>query len=79
MVMAMAMAMAMAMPKQRALVWFKRDLRIHDHAALVAAQSHADALALFVIEPEWLQSTECDASHVDFALGCLAVEPLQTI
>ena len=60
------------MPKQRALVWFKRDLRIHDHAALVAAQSHRDALALFVIEPEWLQSPECDASHVDFALCCLA-------
>jgi deoxyribodipyrimidine photo-lyase len=60
------------MPKPRALVWFKRDLRIHDHAPLVAAQSHADALALFVIEPEWLQSPECDASHLDFALGCLA-------
>jgi deoxyribodipyrimidine photo-lyase len=60
------------MPKQRALVWFKRDLRIHDHAALVAAQAHGDALALFVIEPEWLQSPECDASQVDFALGCLA-------
>ena len=57
--------------KQRALVWFKRDLRIHDHAALCAAQPYADALALFVIEPEWLQSPECDASHVDFALGCL--------
>jgi deoxyribodipyrimidine photo-lyase len=57
--------------RQRALVWFKRDLRIHDHAALVAAQSHADAFALFVIEPEWLQSAECDTSHVDFALGCL--------
>jgi deoxyribodipyrimidine photo-lyase len=40
------------MTRQRALIWFKRDLRIHDHAALVAAQSHADALALFVIEPE---------------------------
>ena len=59
------------MLRQRALVWFKRDLRIHDHAALVAAQTHADTLALFVIEPEWLQSPECDASHVDFALGCL--------
>ena len=59
-------------PKQRALVWFKRDLRIHDHPALVAAQSHHDTLALFVVEPEWLQSPECDASHVDFALGCLA-------
>lgn len=60
------------MRTQRALVWFKRDLRIHDHAALVAAQSHPDALALFVVEPEWLQSPECDASHVDFALACLA-------
>ncbi len=58
--------------RQRALVWFKRDLRIHDHAALCEAQSHADALALFVIEPEWLQSPECDPSHVDFALGCLS-------
>jgi deoxyribodipyrimidine photo-lyase len=56
----------------RALVWFKRDLRVHDHAPLVAALAHTDALALFVIEPEWLQSPECDASHVDFALGCLS-------
>lgn len=60
------------MARPRALIWFKRDLRIHDHAALVAAQSHEDALALFVIEPEWLQSPECDASHVDYALCCLA-------
>ena len=57
---------------QRALVWFKRDLRVHDHAALAAAQNHHDALGLFIIEPEWLQSPECDASHVDFALGCLS-------
>ncbi len=56
----------------RALVWFKRDLRVHDHAPLVAALGHADALGLFVIEPEWLQSPECDSSHVDFALGCLS-------
>ncbi len=60
------------MQPTRGLVWFKRDLRVHDHAPLVAAQTCADALALFVIEPEWLQSPECDASHVDFALGCLA-------
>jgi deoxyribodipyrimidine photo-lyase len=60
------------MPKQRALVWFKRDLRIHDHAALEAAQVYGDALAIFILEPEWLQSPECDASHVDFALECLA-------
>ncbi|MFM6989700.1 MAG: FAD-binding domain-containing protein [Rhodoferax sp.] len=60
------------MSKQRALVWFKRDLRVHDHAALFAAQAHDDAFGLFIIEPEWLQSQECDASHVDFALQCVA-------
>jgi deoxyribodipyrimidine photo-lyase len=57
--------------QQRALVWFKRDLRVHDHAPLVAARAHPDALAVFVIEPEWLSSPDCDASHVDFALACL--------
>ncbi len=56
----------------RALVWFKRDLRVHDHAALAATKNHHDALGLFIIEPEWLQSRECDSSHVDFALGCLS-------
>ncbi len=53
-------------------MWFKRDLRIRDHAPLVAAQQHQTSLALFIIEPEWLGSPECDASHVDFALQCLA-------
>ncbi len=56
---------------QRALVWFKRDLRVLDHAPLSAAQNQHDVLGLFIIEPEWLQSPECDACHVDFALGCL--------
>ncbi len=56
---------------QRALVWFKRDLRVRDHAPLAASQRHHDALGLFIIEPDWLNSPECDASHVDFALSCL--------
>ena len=60
------------MASQRALVWFKRDLRVHDHAPLVAALAYPDALAIFIIEPEWLSSPDCDASHVDFALTCLA-------
>lgn len=60
------------MQTTRGLVWFKRDLRKHDHAPLVEAQGYTNALGLFVVEPEWLQSPECDASHVDFALGCIA-------
>ena len=49
------------MVQQRALIWFKRGLRLHDHAPLVAAQAHNEALTLFVIEPEWPPSPECDA------------------
>jgi deoxyribodipyrimidine photo-lyase len=55
-----------------ALVWFKRDLRVLDHAPLQQAQAFEHALALFIIEPEWLQSAECSAQHVQFSLLCLA-------
>ena len=55
-----------------ALVWFKRDLRLHDHAPLAAAQAFERTLALYVIEPEWLESPECDPRHVTFALSCVA-------
>ena len=54
-----------------ALVWFKRDLRGADHAPLSAAQGFSRALAVFIIEPAWLASPECDASHVAFALDCV--------
>jgi deoxyribodipyrimidine photo-lyase len=56
----------------RALVWFKRDLRLEDHAPLDAAQHFESALALYVIEPEWLHSPECSAAKVQFALDSLA-------
>ncbi|HTR09750.1 MAG TPA: FAD-binding domain-containing protein [Paraburkholderia sp.] len=55
----------------RALIWFKRDLRIHDHAALAAAAACDDGFALVVIEPEWLASPECDAQHVAFLGACV--------
>jgi deoxyribodipyrimidine photo-lyase len=55
-----------------AVVWFKRDLRWRDHAPLAAALRFERALALYVIEPAWLQSAECDVRHVTFALACVA-------
>ncbi len=55
-----------------ALVWFKRDLRLHDHAPLAAAGAFERTLAVYVLEPEWLQSPECDPQHVAFALACVA-------
>lgn len=54
-----------------ALVWFKRDLRVRDHAPLAEAQRFERALALFIVEPEWLRSPECDARHVRFLLDAL--------
>jgi deoxyribodipyrimidine photo-lyase len=52
-----------------AVVWFKRDLRLRDHAPLAAAAHFEQALALLVIEPEWLHSPECDPRHVGFLLA----------
>jgi deoxyribodipyrimidine photo-lyase len=55
-----------------ALVWFKRDLRVRDHAPLVSASRIERALGLVVIEPDWLKSPECDPRHVGFLLDCVA-------
>jgi deoxyribodipyrimidine photo-lyase len=54
---------------ERVLVWFKRDLRITDHAPLAAAAEAATAAALYIVEPAWLGSPECDAQHLAFAAG----------
>jgi deoxyribodipyrimidine photo-lyase len=55
-----------------ALVWFKRDLRLADHAPLAAAARAERALAVYLIEPAWLASPEFDPQHGAFALACLA-------
>jgi deoxyribodipyrimidine photo-lyase len=55
-----------------ALVWFKRNLRVRDHAPLAQALHFERALAVVVIEPQWLQSPECDPRHVGFLLDCVA-------
>jgi deoxyribodipyrimidine photo-lyase len=54
------------------LIWLKRDLRLLDHAPLAAAAALGPALALYVLEPAWLQSPECDAQHVARVLSALA-------
>jgi len=48
------------------LVWFKRDLRIKDHAPLTEASLRGPVLGLYVIEPELVASPEYDRSHFDF-------------
>ena len=33
------------------VVWFKRDLRVDDHAPLAHAAAHGPVLCLYVLEP----------------------------
>ncbi|WP_052162793.1 cryptochrome/deoxyribodipyrimidine photo-lyase family protein [Aquabacterium sp. NJ1] len=58
-----------------ALVWFKRDLRTPDHAALRAAQRFADGgpvRCVYVIEPGLWQQPDASAQHWGFVRECLA-------
>ncbi len=55
-----------------AVVWFKRDLRVFDHAPLVEAARHRQVLPLYVYEPELLSAPDCAPQHVGFINECLA-------
>ena len=59
------------------VVWFKKDLRWHDHAALSnaaawAAQNSGCVLPLWVYEPAMWQQSDMAAQHAGFANECLA-------
>jgi deoxyribodipyrimidine photo-lyase len=53
------------------LVWFKRDLRIRDNAALTGASAHGPVLCLYVDEPELLRAPDHDAMHLGIVTECL--------
>lgn len=58
-----------------ALVWFKRDLRVVDHAALRAARQFAAGApvrCLYVIEPSLWQQADAAAQHWGFVRESLA-------
>jgi deoxyribodipyrimidine photo-lyase len=56
----------------RGIVWFRRDLRLHDQPALTAACQECDeVLPLFVFDEPLLQSREFGSACVNFMLGCL--------
>jgi deoxyribodipyrimidine photo-lyase len=70
------------------IVWFKKDLRLTDHAPLVWAAAHArqhagGVLALWVYEPAMWHQPDASARHLGFANECLAelqtqMVPIQT-
>ncbi|AMW06649.1 hypothetical protein GEMMAAP_07395 [Gemmatimonas phototrophica] len=53
------------------LLWFKRDLRLHDHAPLAAAAAAGRVLPVYVHEPELLTTTDHDPRHAAFVEECL--------
>ncbi|MFN6026693.1 MAG: deoxyribodipyrimidine photo-lyase, partial [Planctomyces sp.] len=54
------------------IVWFRRDLRTTDHAALATAAARGPCLCLFVYEPEQLQAPDFDPIHLEFLNQSLA-------
>ncbi len=56
-----------------ALVWFRRDLRVHDHPALSSAlREHERVVPVFVLDPVLLHGRFASQARTDFMLGCLA-------
>lgn len=48
------------------LVWFKRDLRVQDHAALVAAAQMGPVLPIYIVEPGLWQQADASGRHWSF-------------
>ena len=55
------------------VMWFRRDLRVHDHPALTAAAAHASCVCVFVFDQRLLTTGRFpSAIRTRFMLGCLA-------
>lgn len=52
------------------LVWFKRDLRAPDHAALTQAARHGPVLPLWIVEPDLWHQPDASARQYDFQREC---------
>lgn len=53
------------------VVWFKRDLRLHDHTALLQASRRGPLLCLYVFEPDYWQLPDTSQRQWDFTRECL--------
>jgi deoxyribodipyrimidine photolyase len=58
--------------EKRALVWFRKGLRLHDNPALMEASKSATALyPVFILDPAWLKPEEIGANRTQFLLDSL--------
>lgn len=53
------------------VVWFKRDLRVQDHAALTAAGARGPVLCLYIVEPSLWAAPDAARQHYHFVLESL--------
>jgi deoxyribodipyrimidine photo-lyase len=53
------------------VVWFKRDLRLHDHAPLCEAAEHGPVVPLYVIEPDLWRQPDASFRHWRFVRDSL--------
>jgi deoxyribodipyrimidine photo-lyase len=55
-----------------AIVWFRRDLRVHDHPALTAAvREHDRIVPVFVLDDALLDGRAASTARAGFLAGCL--------
>ena len=63
----------MARSPSTAIVWFRRDLRVHDHPALVRAAREFDRVVpVFVFDDALLGGRFRSANRTQYLLDCLA-------
>jgi deoxyribodipyrimidine photo-lyase len=63
-----------------ALVWFRRDLRLHDHPALRAAlDAHDEVVPFFCLDDRLLHGRHASGPRTQFLLECLAELPLEIL
>ena len=48
------------------IVWFKRDLRTHDHEALALAAKNGDVLPLYILEPDLWKQPDVSYRHFQY-------------
>ncbi|MEO0646997.1 MAG: deoxyribodipyrimidine photo-lyase, partial [Cyanobacteria bacterium J06650_10] len=56
----------------RTLVWYRRDLRIHDHEPLYRAARRGSVIPVFIFDRSLLLHPETGSGRVQFMLSCLA-------
>lgn len=63
------------MPSHRSdpinIVWYKRDLRVYDHAPLAHAAQNGVVIPLYIVEPDYWQLPDTSYRQWHFIYDCL--------